>query len=113
MLGVVEKARGHIAVDILYKSLSESHQNILLIVHDIVTLVFCVVLFWSGAETVRNWCILGYISTTEITVPMWIVMVSAPLGAIVLAFFGTEHLITDIRSLVWSQKKVDEAVYHE
>lgn len=98
MLGVLEKTRGHIKLDILYTRLPEKYQILLLILFDVINLVFCIVLFWSGIETTRNWRILGYISSIEIAVPMWIVMLSAPLGAILLAFFATEHLIVDIQS---------------
>ena len=98
MLGVLEKTRGHIKIDILYTRLPKRYQTILFLVFDVITLIFCILLFWSGIETARNWRLLDYISSIEIAVPMWIIMLSAPLGAFLLAFFAIKNLIVDIRS---------------
>ena len=98
MLGVLEKTRGHIKIDILYPRLPKRYQTILFLLFDAITLVFCILLFWSGVETARNWRLLDYISSIEIAVPMWIVMLSAPLGALLLAFFAIKNLVGDIRS---------------
>ena len=100
MLGVVEKTRGHIKVDILYSKLTVKHRTFLLFTHDLIALIFCVVLFWSGVDVVKNSYLLGYVSTTEFIVPMWIVMLSAPLGALILGFFVVEHIASDIRYLM-------------
>lgn len=100
MLGVVEKTRDHIKVDILYRKMDMKYQTPLLIVHDLIALAFCIVLFLSGAQAAQNWYFLGYQSTTEFIVPLWTVMLSAPLGAVILGFFVIEHIVTDIRSLM-------------
>jgi TRAP-type C4-dicarboxylate transport system permease small subunit len=110
MLGVIEKGRGHITVDVLSRRMPQRYQTAMFIVLDIITLVFCVVLFCSGTETARNWQVLGYISNTGI--PLWIVMLSAPLGAIFLAFFAIGHIIKDIRSIGNAQKGADSRVDH-
>ena len=110
MLGVIEKGRQHITVDVLSKRMPERYQTAMFIVLDIITLVFCIVLFFSGIETTRNWQALGYISNTGI--PLWIVMLSAPLGAIFLAFFAIEHIIVDIRSIGNVQKDADSIIEH-
>lgn len=110
MLGVVEKGRGHITVDVLSRRMPERYQTAMFIVFDIITLVFCIVLFCSGVETSRNWKVLGYISNTGM--PLWIVMLSAPLGAIFLAFFAIGHIIADIRSIGNAQKGADSTVDH-
>ena len=99
MLGVVEKKRQHIVIDILPRRLSEKYRTVLLIVLDIITLLFCVLLFWSGVQTTQNWMALGYRSAIEIAVPMWAIVLCVPLGAIFLAFFSISNLDTDIRSL--------------
>ena len=97
LLGVIEKTRGHIKVDMLYTRLSKKYKSLLLILFDLITLLFCILLFWSGIETAKNWRILGYIASIEFSVPMWIVMLSAPLGAVFLAFFGVHNLTVDIK----------------
>jgi TRAP-type C4-dicarboxylate transport system permease small subunit len=99
MLGVVEKKRQHIVVDILPRRLSEKYRTVLLIILDIVTLVFCILLFWSGVQTTQNWILLGYRSTMEWAFPMWIIVLCMPLGAIFLAFFSMVNLVNDSRSL--------------
>jgi TRAP-type C4-dicarboxylate transport system permease small subunit len=110
MLGVIEKGRQHITVDVLSRRMPKRYQTAMFIVLDIITLVFCVVLFFSGVETAINWRVLGYISNTGI--PLWIVMLSAPLGAIFLAFFAIEHIIADFRSIGDAQKGADSIVEH-
>lgn len=98
MVGVVEKARGHINVDIFYSRLPKPIQAILFIIFDIAIVVFGVLLFWSGVLVIQNWKLLGYVSSA-IPVPLWVIMLSAPLGACLLIFFALEHLITDFRAL--------------
>ena len=75
------------------------------------TLVISIALFFSGIENTRNWKVLGYISNPGI--PLWIVMLSAPLGAVFLAFFAIEHIISDIRSIGNAQKSADSIVEHK
>lgn len=99
MLGVIENRRRHIAVDILPRRLSGGYKTLLLVVLDIISLVFCAVLFWSGLEFSLVVKGLGEVTALAISVPMWIVRLCVPLGTIFLAFFSIEHLVTDIRSL--------------
>lgn len=99
MIGVVEKGRRHITIDFLARRLPEKYKALLLIVLDIITLVFCIILFWSGLEFSQIVKGLNVISTTEVSIPMWIVRLCIPLGAVFLAFFSVEHLAADIRSL--------------
>ena len=100
LLGVVEKARGHIGIDILPRKLPERYKKWLLILFDIVTLVFAVLLFWSGTQLCYHLWQMGLSSTsTEIPTPLWVVRLCFPIGAIFLAFFSVEHLVRDISSL--------------
>lgn len=99
MLGVIENRRRHIAIDILPRRLSGRYKTLLLIALDIVSLVFCVVLFWSGLEMVLVVKGLGEVTALAIRIPMWIVRLCVPLGAIFLAFFSINNLFTDIHSL--------------
>ena len=100
MLGVIEKARSHIAVDILPRKLPERYKTGLLVFWDIVTLTFAILLFWSGVRVCLRLMQMGVISGTGISIPLWIAWLCMPLGAIFLAFFSIEHLARDIPSLV-------------
>jgi C4-dicarboxylate transporter DctQ subunit len=99
MIGVVEKRRRHIAVGILPSRLSGKYRTALMIVISMMNLIVSVVLCWAGIELIQLLRQTGVLSQTGIPTPMWIVRVCVPLGAICLAFFSIEHLVTDIRSL--------------
>ena len=99
MLGVIDRGRRHIAVDVLPRRLPERYKTALLIVLDIVVLSFAIILCWSGIESTIVIKKLGLLSGTEINTPMWIVRLCVPLGAMFLAFFSIQHLATDIVSL--------------
>jgi len=99
MLGVIEKGRGHITVDILPRRVPERYKTGLLIVFDIVTLVFAILLFWSGVQVCQQLIQMGVPSGIGVTFPLWISRLCIPLGGIFLAFFSIEHLVRDIPSL--------------
>ena len=100
MLGVIEKRRRHIAIDILPGRLSGKYKTALMAVISIMNLIVAVVLCWAGIELTQLLRQTGVLSQTNIPTPMWIVRICVPIGAVFLAFFSIEHLITDIRSLV-------------
>jgi TRAP-type C4-dicarboxylate transport system permease small subunit len=99
MLGVIEKGRGHISLDILPRRLPERYKLALFLVFDIATLSFTIVLGWAGIESILAIKELGLVSQTEIAVPLWIARLCIPLGAMFLAFFSIERLAIDIVSL--------------
>ena len=100
MMGVTEKARRHIRVDFVPTRLPERYQTALLVVGDIASLAFCIFLCWAGIEMTQITKEAGLLSVTgEVCVPIWIVRLIVPLGAVLLALFSIEHLIMDIRSL--------------
>lgn len=98
MVGIVERARSHIKVDIFYNRLSPHKQTFLMIIFDFTTLVFAVLLFFSGTEAALNLYRLGYKATSGVPVPMWTVMLAAPIGAVFLAFFGVLNFIESLKS---------------
>lgn len=99
VLGVVERGRSHIAIDTLPRRLPERYKTALLILLDMVTLTFAILLFCSGVQSCQELMKIGYTSPTEVSTPMWIVRLCIPLGAAFLAFFSIEHLVRDIASL--------------
>ena len=99
MMGVIEKRRRHLMVDILLSRLSEKHKQLMSILISTMNLVFAIVLCWAGIQGTQFVKQVGLHSTTEIPTPMWIARLCIPIGAIFLAFFSIEHIITDIRSI--------------
>ena len=99
VMGAIEKGRGHIIIDILPRRLPQRYKTGLLVVFDVVTLAFAILLFWSGVELCQDWLRTGVLSTTGISFPLWISRLCMPLGATFLAFFAIEHLARDIPSL--------------
>jgi TRAP-type C4-dicarboxylate transport system permease small subunit len=104
MVGVVERARSHIKVDILYNRLSPKKQIFLILMFDLTTLTFAVLLFFSGTAAASNLYKLGFTATSGVPVPMWTVMLAAPIGAIFLAFFGVLNFIESLTSIRQDQK---------
>ena len=105
MMGVIEKRRRHIMVDIFVAKLSEKYKLLVLIIISVMNILFAIVLCWAGIEGAQFVKQTGLHSTTEIPTPMWIVRLCIPIGAIFLGFFSIEHLITDIRLLRKSGEK--------
>ena len=99
LLGAIERARGHITVDILPRRLPPRYKKVLLVVFDVVTLGFAIILLWSGVEVCLQWMQMGATSTSGIPMPLWVSRVCMPLGGVFLAFFAIEHLVKDIPSL--------------
>ena len=100
MTGVTERARGHVKVDVITTRLPARYRAALLVVGDMACLVFCIFLCLGGIELTQITQQAGLLSATgEVCVPMWIVRLIVPLGAVLLAFFSIEHLIMDVRSL--------------
>lgn len=104
MLGIVERERGHIKVDIIYNYLPPRGKILLLIVFDAATLVFSVVLFLSGLEATVNLYRLGSASTSGVPVPLWTIMLATPIGAVLLAALGALNLADTLRSLLEEKK---------
>jgi TRAP-type C4-dicarboxylate transport system permease small subunit len=99
ILGVALKGREHINVDILQTRLPPGRRLRLLTYFDIITLIFAIVLCAGGIQydlMVKDSNI--HVVTVQ-AVPVWLMRISVPLGAVFLAFFSLEHLIRDIYGL--------------
>lgn len=100
MLGVILKTREHINVDMLPTRIPPKYRTTLLTFFDVVSLIFAVLLCLGG---IKYDLIVKQLDIHVVTVqffPVWIVRICVPLGAIFLAFFSIEHLITDARHLM-------------
>jgi C4-dicarboxylate transporter DctQ subunit len=108
MLGVVEKRRRHIAIDILPGMLTGKTRDLLMIAISILNLIVAVVLCYAGIMLTQLLKQTGVLSQTAIPTPMWIVRLCIPLGAIFLAFFSIEHIVSDIRNLISQNRRSKE-----
>jgi TRAP-type C4-dicarboxylate transport system permease small subunit len=100
MLGVVLKTREHINVDVLPTRIPPKYRAPLLTSFDIISLMFAVLLCFGG---IQYDLIVKQLNIHVVTVqffPVWIVRICVPLGAVFLAFFSIEHLITDVQHLM-------------
>lgn len=100
MLGVITKRRQHILVDILLNRLPERYRPLLLLVTDILSVFFAVLLCWASIKYLPMIRQLGVSSTTIIRIPTWIVMLCVPLGGIFFGLLSLERIFVDIQSLI-------------
>jgi TRAP-type C4-dicarboxylate transport system permease small subunit len=98
MLGLVERSRGHIKVDILLNRISDRAKKPLLIIFDLICLVFAAALFFSGLASTQNLYVLGSKSTSGVPVPLWVPTLAAMVGALLLAFVSLNRLVEELRS---------------
>ena len=104
-LGIALKAREHISVDILPTKLPGRFQTPLLTFYDITSLAFAVMLCIGGIQYVLMVRDANVYAVTVQFIPMWIVRLCVPIGAIFLALFSCEHLINDLRYLMRYDRK--------
>jgi TRAP-type C4-dicarboxylate transport system permease small subunit len=107
ILGVVEKRRQHIAIDILPGILSGKCKSAVMIVVSVMNLIVAIFLCWAGIKMTHLLRETSVLSQTDIPTPMWIVRICVPLGAFFLGLFSLENLIADIRSLRNYSKEKD------
>lgn len=96
MLGIVEKSRAHIKVDILVNALPKRQKKVLFVFFDLITIGFSVFLFLSGFASAMNIKMLGSLSSSGIAVPLWIPMISSCIGAVLLGYFGLSNLLSNL-----------------
>lgn len=99
MIGGVLKGRQHISVDTLPMNLPERHRTRLLIILDIMSLIFAIILCWGGIQYSQMVKQMNIVSAPVFDFPMWIVRLCLPIGGIILAFFSIERLTVGIYSL--------------
>jgi TRAP-type C4-dicarboxylate transport system permease small subunit len=100
MLGVVLKTREHINVDILPTRIPPKYRSTLFLAFDIISLTFA---FFLGLGGIKYDLIVKQLDIHVVNaqfIPVWIVRICVPLGAIFLAFFSFEHLVDDVRHMV-------------
>jgi TRAP-type C4-dicarboxylate transport system permease small subunit len=93
MIGVLLRADGHIAVDMLPHFLKGRALTVLRVGVLAVCTAACVAMGWFGARTTAFFMGLGQMSTTEIEFPLWYLYVSYPIGMLLAANFCLESLI--------------------
>lgn len=98
-LGLIEKERKHISVESLTIRLPEKYLVLCLLIADIATLSFAIILCWSGIKLTQFLISADILSSTEIPIYTWIIRLCVPLGALLLSFFSFQHLTNDIISI--------------
>ena len=99
-IGIHRKA--HLRITILSDRLSEASQKILMVVIDLLTLTFLVVLGWKGIAVIES--VEGTV-LTSMDLPRGFVVSAAPVGACFMILFFLPILFEDFRSLFVSSKK--------
>lgn len=108
MLGVVEKRRKHISINILPQKFSGRPRAVLMSIISIANLLVAVIFVYMGIKLILQLKMVGIVSQTEIPTPAWIVKLCVPIGAALLGFFSLEHLINDIALLTGKSKGGEE-----
>jgi TRAP-type C4-dicarboxylate transport system permease small subunit len=93
-IGIHRKA--HLRISILSDRLSERTQKILLVVIDVLTLVFLIILGWKGIAVIES--VEGTV-LTSMDLPRGFVVSAAPVGASFMVLFFLPILFEDFRSL--------------
>ena len=93
-IGIHRKA--HLRITILSDRLSEKTQKVLVVVIDVLTLVFFVVVGWKGIAVIES--VEGTV-LTSMDLPRGFVVSAAPVGAGFMIFFFLPILVVDFRHL--------------
>jgi TRAP-type C4-dicarboxylate transport system permease small subunit len=93
-IGIHRKA--HLRISILSDRLSQRTQKLLLVVIDVLTLVFLIILGWKGIAVIES--VEGTV-LTSMDLPRGFVVSAAPVGAGFMILFFLPILFEDFRSL--------------
>jgi C4-dicarboxylate transporter DctM subunit len=95
MFAYTLQEKGHVRVDFISAHLSKRSDFILTIFTNILCLVFCGVLVWTGVDMVRSSRIMGEGSPT-LQLPLWIFQSCLPLSAFLMFLVVMKFLKDDI-----------------
>jgi len=93
-IGIHRKA--HLRISILSDRLSEATRKILVVVTDLLTLIFLVVVGWKGIAVIES--VEGTV-LTSMDLPRGFVVSAAPVGAGLMIFFFLPMFFEDCRNL--------------
>jgi TRAP-type C4-dicarboxylate transport system permease small subunit len=93
-IGIHRKA--HLRISILSDRLSEGKRRILMVVTDLLTLTFLVVVGWKGIAVIES--VEGMV-LTSMDLPRGFVVSAAPVGAALMILFFLPILLEDFRNL--------------
>ncbi|HYQ61227.1 MAG TPA: TRAP transporter small permease [Desulfatiglandales bacterium] len=99
-IGIHRKA--HLRISILSDRLSQRTQKLLLVVIDVLTLVFLIILGWKGIAVIES--VEGTV-LTSMDLPRGFVVSAAPVGAGFMILFFLPVLFEDFRSLLSLSRK--------
>lgn len=96
--GYALKEKNHIQVDALTRRCSKRNQVLLELISLVLTLVYCVVLTWKGAETALYSLRMGEVSPTVLNIPVVIPRVLLPIGGLLLILELVRQTIASVRT---------------
>jgi TRAP-type C4-dicarboxylate transport system permease small subunit len=100
MMGVLLRAKKHIAVDVLPERLKGKGRSLLLIVVYSVVLAVAVQFLIAGVIAVRYYYQMGFETHTEIVFKFWVTYLAFPVGFGLLILFAIELLWQELVTLI-------------
>jgi TRAP-type C4-dicarboxylate transport system permease small subunit len=97
----------HVTVDLLPRALSTRARGYFLIISDIATICFCIILGWGSIDSVLMFKSGGGIPSTQIPIPYWVLYLCIPIGIFLMLIASIERLAQRIWSVI--PHRVNEA----
>lgn len=99
-IGIYRKT--HMKITILSDRFSKRTQHILLVLIDLSTLLFLIVLGIKGIAVIRS---VEGMTLMTLPIPSGLIFAAAPVGACLMIFFFIPSLVEDFKKMVPQQKK--------
>jgi C4-dicarboxylate transporter DctM subunit len=97
--GYALKEKSHIQVDALTQKFSKRNQILLELICLLLTLLYCSVLTWKGAETAIHSFLLGEVSPTVLNIPVVIPRGFVPIGGLLLIIELIRQILVALSAL--------------
>lgn len=99
MLGIISKRGRHIYVEILPNRLTGTKKVLLMIMIDSMMILGSIIFLWAGISGTRVLLASGMRVVGVLEIPQFILMVSIPVGAVILLVYSLESIIKHVISL--------------
>jgi C4-dicarboxylate transporter, DctM subunit len=97
--GYALKEKSHIQVDAFTKRLSKRNQILFELISLLLTLLYCSVLTWKGAQTAINSFLMGEVSPTVLNIPVVIPRSFLPIGGLLLILELIRQILVAVSDL--------------
>ncbi len=92
--------RGHISVDIFYSRFSVRGRALLDVITFPAFLIYIIILLWSGFDRAWGATVIGETSGTPWNPPVYLVLLTIPLGALLILLQGLAKFIRDLTMVI-------------